>query len=170
MLRQGCAYAHEREKVLADGLKEVAAELRLIDPVDLVAYIRTERYGNIRTLVNSATEMYFKPGTISFGLAGHVDLRWDGNPSIGLDMEFHHQRIDVFFRLLLESEQAGVDIHYMSFDAPLDLAENTARLALAIADARIPLLGAAPPLMAREALKDAAQLRSDVVHRMFRGS
>jgi hypothetical protein len=143
MLRQGCAWAHEREKVLAEGLKEVAAELRLIDPADLVAFIRTERYGNIRTLVNSATEMYFKPGTISFGPAGHVDLRWDGNPSISLDMEFRHQRIDVFFRLLLESTEAGVDIHYISFGGgALDSEENTVRLALAIADARFPLLGA----------------------------
>ena len=66
MLRQGSAHAHEREKVLADGMKEVAAELRLIDPADLVAFIRTERYGNIRTLVNAATELYFKPGIISF--------------------------------------------------------------------------------------------------------
>jgi len=141
MLRQNCAYAHEREKVLADGLKEVAAELRLIEPADLVAFLRTERYGNIQTLVSSATEMYFKPGIISFGLAGRVDLRWDGNPSISLDMEFHHRRIDVYFQLLLESEQAGVDIHYISFGgASPDPHENTARLASAVANARIPLL------------------------------
>jgi hypothetical protein len=143
MLRQDSAHAHEREKVLADGMKEVAAELRLIDPADLVAFIRTERYGNIRTLVNAATELYFKPGIIVFGLAGHVDLRWYGHPSISLDMEFRHQRIDVFFRLLLESAQAGVEIHYASFGgSAFDTAENTARLANAIADARIPLLSA----------------------------
>jgi hypothetical protein len=141
MLRQNCVYAQERERVLADGLKEVAAELRLIEPADLVAFLRTERYGNIQTLVNSATEMYFKPGIISFGAAGRVDLRWDGNPSIILDMEFHHRRIDVFFQLLLESAQAGVDIHYISFGAPsADPHEDTARLASAVADARIPLL------------------------------
>jgi hypothetical protein len=141
MLRQGCAYTQERERVLADGLKEVAAELRLIDPADFVAFIRTERHGNISTLVNSATEMYFKPGIITFGRAGRVDLRWDGNPSISLDMEFHHQRIDVFFQLVLESAQAGVDIHYISFGgAVLGARKSANRLAAAIADARIPLL------------------------------
>jgi hypothetical protein len=155
MLRQGSAHAHEREKVLADGMKEVAAELRLIDPADLVAFIRTERYGNIRTLVNAATELYFKPGIISFGLAGHVDLRWEGNPSISLDMKFRHRQIDVFFRLLLESEQAGVEIHYMCFSgAPLDAEDNTARLASAIADARIPLLGAAETCSVQQMLAD----------------
>jgi hypothetical protein len=142
MLRQECASARERERVLADGLKEVAAELRLIDPADLVAFIRTERHGNLSALVNSATEMYFKPGIITFGRAGRVDLRWDGNPSVSLDMEFHHQRIDVFFQLLLESAQAGVDIHYISFGGgvPLGARESAGRLADAIADARIPLL------------------------------
>jgi hypothetical protein len=156
MLRQGSAHAHEREKVLADGMKEVAAELRLIDAADLVAFIRTERYGNIRTLVNAATELYFKPGIISFGLAGHVDLRWDGNPSISLDMKFHHRRIEVFFRLLLESAQAGVEIHYICFGGgPLDAEGNTGKLADAIADARIPLLSALPPCGVHQALADS---------------
>lgn len=156
MLRQNCAYAHERERVLADGLKEVAAELRLIEPADLVAFLRTERYGNIQALVNSATELYFKPGIISFGHAGRVDLRWDGNPSISLDMEFHHRRIDVFFQLLLESAQAGVDIHYISFGGPSpDPHENTARLVSAIADARIPLLIAHDPYGIGDTLEGA---------------
>lgn len=141
MLRQDCAFAQEREKVLAEGMKEVAAELRLIDVADFVAFIRTERYGNIRTLVNAATEMYFKPGTICFGPAGHVELRWDGAPSISLDMEFRHHEVDVFFRLLLENAQAGIDIHYASFGGAPDSNDNTFRLASAIADARIPLLG-----------------------------
>jgi hypothetical protein len=158
MLRQNCAYAQEREKVLAEGLKEVAAELRLIEPADLVAFVRTERYGNLRTLVNSATEMYFKPGIVSFGLGGRVDLRWDGNPSISLDMEFHHRRIDVFFQLLLESAQAGVDIHYISFGGTAsDPHENTARLASAVADARIPLLTAHGGFVLGELLAKSAQ-------------
>jgi hypothetical protein len=144
MLRQDCAHALEREKILAEGLREIAAELRLIDPADLVAFIRTERYGNIRTLVSSATEMYFKPEIITFGPAGHVELCLDGSPSISLDLQFRHQRVDVFFRLLLESEEAGVDIHYVSFGSGvvLDSQECNARLAQAIADARIPLLSA----------------------------
>jgi len=148
MLRQLCPDVGAREKVLAEGLKEVAAELRLIDPADFVAFIRTERFGNIRSLVNASTEMYFKPGTISFSLAGRVDLRWDGNPSISLDMEFHHQQVDVFFRLVLEDAEAGVDIQYISFGAaPSDPEEDTQRLAAAMADAR--LAPAVPPAPVR---------------------
>jgi hypothetical protein len=32
--------------------------------------IRTERFGNIANLVNSSTELYYKPGTLRFGSSG----------------------------------------------------------------------------------------------------
>ena len=76
MLKQGSDYAREREKALAEGMRDVASELRLVDPADFIAFIRTEQFGNIRTLVNSSTEMFFKPGTICFGLSGEVELPW----------------------------------------------------------------------------------------------
>jgi hypothetical protein len=55
MQRQGNIYTIEREKALADGLRDVAAELRLIDAADLIAFIRTEQFANIANLVNSTT-------------------------------------------------------------------------------------------------------------------
>lgn len=144
MLKQCYEFAAEREMVLAEGLKEVAAELRLIDAADLVAYIRTGQFANVRSLVNSSTEMYFKPGTVSFGLSGIVDLNWGREPSIVLDMEFRHRMVNVFFKLLLENQQAGVEIEYISFDnTAQDPREDTRQLIDAIADARIPMIGAA---------------------------
>lgn len=126
---------------LAHGLKEVAAELRLLDAADLVAYIRTGQFANVRSLVNSSTEMYFKPGTVLFGLSGMVDLNWGREPSIVLDMEFRHRKVSVFFKLLLENQQAGVEIDYISFGSTAhDPREDTRQLMDAIADARIPLL------------------------------
>lgn len=138
MLKQGGDYTLEREKALADGLRDVASELRLIDAVDLVTFIRTEQFGNIKTLVNASTELFFKPGTISFGSSGDVFLRWGGAPSIALDMEFHHMRINVYFRLLLMALCAGIEIHHISFEnSSPDPDENTRRLVEAIADARL---------------------------------
>lgn len=138
MLKQGKDYSREREKALADGLRDVATELRLIDPADFIAYIRTEQFGNLRTLVNSSTEMFFKPGTITFGLSGEVDLPWGCAPTISLDMEFHHLNVSAYFRLVLRSLQAGVEISYVSFDGGAeDPDKNTARLIEAIEDARI---------------------------------
>ena len=138
MLKQGNDFLREREQALAESLREVAAELRLIEPADFVAYVRTEQFANIRTLVNSSTEMFFKPGTIRFGASADIVLDWGREPSVMLDMEFHHQRVDVYFRLLLESLAAGVEINYISFSTGCtDPDENTRYLRSAVENARI---------------------------------
>jgi hypothetical protein len=138
MLKQGRNYALERERALAQGLRDVASELRLIDAVDLVTFIRTEQFGNIKNLVSSSTEMFFKPGTIAFGLSGDVDLKWGVAPSIALDMEFHHMRVNVYFRLLLHALHAAIEINHISFEGgSRDPDANTRHLIEAIADARI---------------------------------
>jgi hypothetical protein len=138
MLKQGTIYTLEREKVLADGLRDVAAELRLIEATDFIAFLRTEQFANIANLVNSSSELYFKPDTLSFGHSGDVHLKWGDAPAIALDMEFKHQGVTVYFRLLLQALQAGVDIHYITFaEGSADPEENTSRLVEAIADARV---------------------------------
>jgi hypothetical protein len=151
MLKQGNHSTWEREKALADGLRDVASELRLIEATDLVAFIRTEQFGNIANLVNSSTELYFKPGSVRFGQSGDVSLTWGGVPSIALDMEFHHSRVKVYFRLLLEALQAGVEITYINFeDAAADPAQHTRLLIEAIAASRLsPIVPAAAGAPAR---------------------
>jgi hypothetical protein len=53
-------------------------------------------------------------------------------------MEFHHMHIDVYFRLLLQTVQAGVEIDYISFEGgDADAGENTRRLIEAISAARL---------------------------------
>lgn len=138
MLVKRCEHTLDREKVLAQGIKDVASELRSVDAVDLIAFIRTEQFANVRSLVSSATELFFKPGTIQFGSWAEVDLKWGRPPTVVLDMEFHHRDLDVYFRLFLGALQAGVEINYISFGCPSsDPHENTKRLIEAIADARI---------------------------------
>jgi len=138
MQKQGRDYTFEREKALAEGIKEVASELRLIDAIDFVAFIRTEQFANIGNLVSSSTELYFKPDTIKFGSSADVDLQWGGTPSVSLDMEFHHMRVNVYFRILLEALRAGVEIDYITFDeGSADPDQNTQRLVEAIANARL---------------------------------
>jgi hypothetical protein len=88
--------------------------------------------------VNSSTEMFFKPGTIQFGLSGEVELDWNSSPCVALDMEFHHHGVAAYFRLVLLARQAGVDVSYISFEGgSANPDENTKRLSNAIADARI---------------------------------
>lgn len=136
--------------VLADGLRDVASELRMIEAADLIAFIRTEQFGNIANLVASSAECYFMPGTLRFGQSGDIDVRWGGCPAISLDMEFHHLGVNAFFRLRLEALHAGVELTYIAFDDnDPNPDENTRRLAHAIADARVspirPFVASAAP-------------------------
>jgi hypothetical protein len=53
-------------------------------------------------------------------------------------MEFHHLNVSAYFRLVLQSLQAGIEISYVSFEGGSeDPDQNTARLIDAIEDARI---------------------------------
>lgn len=138
MLRQRIDHALERERALAHGLRDVATELRLIDVVDLVAYVRGEQFANLGDLVNSSIELYFKPGTLRYGEAGDVDLQWGSVPSVTFDMCFEHREVSVHFRLRLAAMHAGVDISYITFAGQSRVpCENTARLIEALADARL---------------------------------
>ena len=35
-----------------------------------------------------------------------MDLKWDQPPTVALDMEFRHMRVNVYFRLILEAQRA----------------------------------------------------------------
>ena len=138
MRKEACDTTRQREIALADAVREIASELRLVESADFVAFIRTEQFGNIEQLVNSSTELFYRPNTFSFGHSADVMMNWGEAPSVVLDMEFHYRQVNVYFRLVLEALQAGVEIDYISFDqASADPGDNTQRLIQAIADARL---------------------------------
>lgn len=138
MMKAGDTFTLQRERVLAEGLDRVAAELRLVDPQDYIAFIRMELFGNIANIVNSSTELYYQPGTLKFGMSGEVDLRWGEPAQVTLDMEFEHDDVKAYFRLILADEQAGVELTFLSFATPAaDPAANTRHLRDAMASARV---------------------------------
>jgi hypothetical protein len=128
-----------QEKLVADNIVDVATELRLADASELMLMIRNNQDANIADLVNSSTELYFKPGVLKYALSAGCSVGWDSSPTIALDMEFRNAPVCVFFRLLLGRSLAGVEVMDIIFDEKgLDQAEKTQRLAEAIADARLP--------------------------------
>jgi hypothetical protein len=128
-----------RERVLAEGVRPVADELRLVDLADFVSYIRNEQFANLEDILNSSVELYFKPGTLTFGWAADLAVDWDRPPRIMLDMEFRHLSVLVFFGLSIEPEDATVEIRFISFEnAAEDPQENTRRLIEALLEARMP--------------------------------
>ncbi|MBB3951448.1 hypothetical protein [Aureimonas jatrophae] len=139
MLNVRNQHAVEREKILAAGIKEVVAELRLVEVVDYVAFLRLDLLGNIADIVDSSAQLFLRPGTLRFADGGDVQLGWGSVPRIDLDMEFRSEGVTVHFRLELSATMAAVQINYIAFAEPdADPAINTERLASAVEAARIP--------------------------------
>ncbi len=129
--------AHER--ILADALVDVATELRLADPTELLLMIRSDHEANIADLVNSSSELFFKAGSLRYGLVARYELGWESTPSVRLDMEFRHAEVTVFFRLTIGRARGGGEVVDIFIDdgEPTDVEVSRARLAQAIADARV---------------------------------
>lgn len=125
-----------RERVLAEGIQEVVAELRLVDVVDYVAFLRLEHFGNVSDIVSSSSELFLKPGVLRFAGAGQAQLSWSTKPIIVLALEFRHAGVTVHFQLELGAAAGAVDITYVAFEEPSDECEID-RISNAISDARL---------------------------------
>lgn len=125
--------------MLADSLREVAADLRTIDPVDLVSFIRFGSYGAIEDLVQSSAELFFKHGTLISAWSACVDLAWDSLPLVTLGLEFRHPVVSVFFDLLLGARGSDVAVRAVMFEEPVaDRAGALSLLTRAIGESRVP--------------------------------
>ncbi len=126
-------HLQDREFALGLAMKDVAAELRLVEPADFVGYIGMEQYSCLEDIVNSSSELSFLPGSLTFGWGADVKLSWSERPSIFLDMEFRFESVTAFFCLGLRGDCESVAIRMISFDPPADEPlVNTARLISAL--------------------------------------
>ena len=127
-----------RERALADAIKQVVAELRLVDVVDYVAFLRLEQHGNVADLVSSSAELYLKPGVLRYADQGRVRLSWGTVPIVELALEFKHGGVTAHFQLELGASAAAVNILYLVFDDAVSGPDDeTGRLLEAIADAHL---------------------------------
>ena len=127
-----------REAIVADAIKDVVGELRLVDVADYVAFIRLEHFSTVADIVDSAAELFFMPGTVRLGHGGEAHVGWSEPPRIVLDLELRPSGATVYFALSLEDEVASVEVNYVAFDRPdPDPQRNTAFLVDAIDRARI---------------------------------
>lgn len=131
-----------RERALLEALSPVAAELRLIDVANFIADIQGEKFANIKDIVHSSIELFFKPETLFYGGGAECEVDWDRAPTIILDMEFRHRSIWVVFKLIIGgSETRGVIEHASFGAAAANAQQETQRLLEAIAEARTPMRG-----------------------------
>ncbi|WP_315925496.1 hypothetical protein [Mesorhizobium sp. SP-1A] len=131
-------YAYSREVIVARAIEPVVLELRLIDVADYIAFIRLEHFACLADLVDSASELFFLPGTLKLGHGGEAHVDWSGSPRIVLDLELRPHGITVYFQLTLTENDAGVVLNYVSFEKPdEDPARNTAALEKGLEAARL---------------------------------
>jgi hypothetical protein len=132
------AHSADREVLVANAIKEVVSELRMVEVSDYVAFIRMGHFANVSDLVDSAAERFFMPGTIRLGHGGEAHLAWTGEPKIVLDLELRPRGATVYFTLAMSAETASIDVNYVAFESTAGTpAENTAFLATAIEQSKI---------------------------------
>jgi hypothetical protein len=139
---------HRRDQIVAAAMVDVATELRLIDPSELILMIRGEQAANIADLVNSSGELFFRGGALRYALTAGCDVQWDTTPVVRLDMEFHYATVSAFFKLTIGRKRAGVEVVKVLVDGEDDLDDGVKneRLRQAVEAARLPprKLGARP--------------------------
>jgi hypothetical protein len=104
------------EEALGTALRDFASELRLTDAADLAAFIRLGQMANLRSIVESSAELFFKPGTINLAEPGEIELGWFAPPLITLPMTFQHKGVKVYFRLRLAALSAAVEVESAASD------------------------------------------------------
>jgi hypothetical protein len=130
--------AAQLARTLAMAVEPVAAELRLVDVADFIAYIHDEEFANIQDIVNSSVELFFKPGTLSFGWGAEVEVDWDRAPVVALDMEFRHRSVWIVFKVILRALQTDVIVQHVSLaKSAAGPKDNLKLLTETIADARL---------------------------------
>lgn len=136
MIRQ--PHAAPREVIVAEAIKDVVGELRLVDAADYIAFIRLEHFATVADIVDSAAEMFLMPGTLRLGHGGEAHVTWADPARIVLDLELRPPGAVVYFALTLDASTASVEINYVSFERPdANPQANTAFLQAALDRSRI---------------------------------
>lgn len=105
----------EHEPIVADALTGFIQEIRLIELVDFIAYLRLERHSQLSDLVTAAAEMYFAPQFLELGDGSYATLDWSERPSIYLNLVLQTAGATIYLTLTLEEERANIAISYIAY-------------------------------------------------------
>jgi hypothetical protein len=120
----------ELEPHVASAIASLAAELRLVDISDYIAYLRMERFGCIADIVRDAAELYFTPGFVEFGMDGEASAEWGTPPEVTLMLIINGIHAKAHVALKLCTDHAEVKVGYVSFATDLEARHDRAVLFL----------------------------------------
>ncbi|MBN9670712.1 hypothetical protein [Roseibium aggregatum] len=128
----------QRQEAIASALADFIEDLKLVDVVDFIAYIRSDRHGNIEELIKSSAELFFKEGSLRYSMAAQAEIEWDTTPRVSLDLEFFNKGVWIYFTVVLASPDNAVNVSYVEIpDAAGNKVKETELLLEALADARL---------------------------------
>ena len=128
----------EFERLLAHSVMDVACELRLVDILDLAVLIRGDKHANLRDLVASSAELFFRPGVLRYANVADVRGTWTLPFTFSLDLEFEHGGVRSIFTLMLERITAAVHISELYFEGNAgDEGERLEIFTRALTDSRL---------------------------------
>ncbi|PVB62833.1 hypothetical protein DCO57_05480 [Labrenzia sp. 011] len=137
-MSSGLSSDRQRQEAIASALTDFIEDLKLVDVVDFVAYIRTDQHGNIEELIKTAAELYFKEGSLRYSMAAQADVEWETTPKISLDLEFFNRGAWIYFTVVLAWPDNAVNVSYVEVpDAAGDKVKETELLLQALKDARL---------------------------------
>ena len=127
-----------RQEAIANALTEFIEDLKLVDVVDFIAYIRTDQHGNIEELINTSSELYFKEGCLRYSMAAQAEVEWETTPRICLDLEFFNKGVWIYFTAVLAWPDNAVNVSYVEVpEAAGNKDKETELLLEALKDARL---------------------------------
>ncbi len=125
MLAFTCPDQTKREQLIGCYIRPVAHELRSLELDILVQQMAAGRPGNLESVVDASSELYFRPGTLRCNHISEIDLCWGSLPKVSIGLTFASQHIVAAFVLQLDTFSAGVELLYASFPDGLSAKQET---------------------------------------------
>ncbi|MGV6872341.1 hypothetical protein ACUSIJ_06550 [Pseudochelatococcus sp. B33] len=100
----------EAERLICLNIRSFIADLCLTDRSFLITNILDGNHDAINDIVESSSEMFFKPGTLCYAYGSRLAERFNAPPAISMDMRFVRKAVFVSFLLHLEDDFIGVSL------------------------------------------------------------
>lgn len=163
MLEFCCADRSERERWIGVYVRPVAEELRSLDLDLLVRHISGGRIGNLMSVVEASSELYFKDGTLRCSQVGETDLKWAALPQLRIALTFVSEGVTAAFILQLGAYSAGIELQFLSFPRQLSAKGETQLLRRALENARCKKISPVGPRREHRTMKRGCAARSTQV-------
>ncbi|MGI9355221.1 MAG: hypothetical protein ACR2PF_08715 [Rhizobiaceae bacterium] len=106
------------EGEIAEAIKPVLRELRLVDAADYIAYLRFEQHQHVTDIFVSSTEQFFAPGFLTYRETGTASVSWSKLPLIRLEAGLSTPNASYRFAIHMRDEAANIEM--LAIDMPKD--------------------------------------------------